>query len=53
MDPSIGASEHDQERLRADEEFFRNLPQTCQECGCDCSTTERNICLGELDGEDS
>lgn len=51
MDTSISASEYDQERIRKDEEFFRNLPQTCKECGCDCSNTERRICLSEL-GED-
>lgn len=25
------------------------LPQTCKECGGNCSKTERRICLAELD----
>jgi len=27
-----------------------DLPDTCQDCGGNCSQTERRICLSELDG---
>lgn len=27
-----------------------DLPDTCRECGSNCSPTERRICLSEIDG---
>lgn len=28
-----------------------DLPSECRECGCNCSKTERAICLAEMNGE--
>jgi hypothetical protein len=37
-------------RTTITEEPISDLPDECQQCGCNCSKAERAICLAEMDG---
>lgn len=39
------------DRTTITEEPISALPDECRECGCNCSKTERAICLAEMNGE--